>query len=448
MKKLLIMPEFTTHKMNKGRYHFPYSVWYLASYWKSQGEEVDIIDFNVSKYNPFSFNNYDWIGLSCITAQVPSVVKILKDIKKYSKAKTAVGGIHPTLYPAQTSSSPLVDEIFKGKVIKDFASMPSIDYNLLDKDMMKLPKDYAGIITSVGCPHRCNFCVNSIIPEYNKWESWGEEKIIYEIEQAFTYGFRNIFFWDDNFFVDKRRVRRFIALARKIKPFKWFAFTRATSVDRELFKECYEVGLRRVSLGGESGSDRILKYLNKDITVADTERSAKVLNDLGIEASYSYMIGLPNETSKDIKLTVEHMKRMGKIQKYPKVVGPMLYCPYPGSKLYDECKKSGWKEPKKFEDWSNEITGNVDTPYSLPWVNNRDMVQILWFYSFLIPLSYGKLWSLLWLYSSRTKRHLLLLAYPLIALVATLGKLRYHLGIYILPYETIAGRRLRSIVGA
>ena len=321
-----------------------------------------------------------------------------------------------------------------------------LDYTLLHPQMMAQEKNFVGLVTSIGCPHKCTFCVNSIVDDYNKFDSWSPKRICDEIEKAQSYGFKNVFFWDDNFFCSKPRVREFVEEVHKRNlKFEWFALTRAT-IDPELMKACYEIGLRRVSIGAESGSDEVLTKLKKGIRAEDTLRAAYVLDKIGIEASFSYMIGLPNETPKHIYATINHIKQIGIQSKLPKIVGPMLYCPYPGSQLSKEC---GVKEPERFEDWDNETTGNVDSPYPLPWIKHKDMVQVYWFYTFLIPLSYKKIIKVFFLYVKRTNRgkKWLLLLPPVLA-VATLGKVRHKLKWYRFPIETFIGKKLRALVGS
>ena len=453
MKILLIMPEFQTHTRfyKRSRWHFPFSIWYLGTYYKSLGHDIQIMDNNISLVTELD-SYYDEIGISCITAQIPKVRRIAEFFyNNYTKAKRILGGIHPTLYPDQKPW--YIDELIQGHVIKDFPNMPMLDYSLLDKRMMaQRDKNWVGMITSIGCPYKCTFCVNSIVSDYNNWQAWSAERICDEIERARSYGFRNVFFWDDNFFVSKNRVQSFIRISEKRNlRFEWFAFTRSNHIDAQTFKDCYRIGLRRVSIGAESGSNRLLRQLQKGICVEETERGATVLNELGIEANYSYMIGLPGETRTQILATIDHIAKMGHIMKYPKITGPMLYCPYPGSKLYKECKSYGWNEPQTFEDWTDETTGNVDHPYNLPWIpaDLKDMVSVYWLYSFLIPLSYKKIWRLWWLYKNRTKRGFLTYFFIIpIYMVASLGKLRHKLQFYKWPWETFLLKRFKVLVGA
>ena len=71
------------------------------------------------------------------------------------------------------------------------------------------------------------------------------------------------------------------------------------------------VGLRRVSIGAESGSNKVLLKLKKGIRTCDTLNAAKILDKIGIEASFSYMIGLPKEKPKHILATVDQIKNIG-----------------------------------------------------------------------------------------------------------------------------------------
>ena len=287
------MPPFHTNQKfySAVKIHFPFSIWYLGTHYKAQGDDVMLWDFN-TPYQRTAPSLADEIGISCITAQVPWVRNF---IKGKTNGKVVLGGVHPTLYPEQTRNYKYVDDIVEGHAIKDFANMPMLDYTLLHPQMMAQEKNFVGLVTSIGCPHKCTFCVNSIVDDYNKFDSWSPKRICDEIEKAQSYGFKNVFFWDDNFFCSKPRVREFVEEVHKRNlKFEWFALTRAT-IDPELMKDCYNIGLRRVSIGAESGCDNMLDKLKKGIKADDTLRAAMILNEIGIEASFSYMIGLPGE---------------------------------------------------------------------------------------------------------------------------------------------------------
>lgn len=450
MKILLIMPPTQTYtKFYKGKIHFPFSIWYLGTYYKSQGNDVTLLDLNITDKYPDDW--FDIVGISCMTTQIPATREILKKVSyKYPNATKMIGGIHPTLYPQQTADYKLCDTIVTGHVIKDFKNMPMLDYTLLDSSLLTSPKkNFVGLVTSIGCPFKCGFCVNSIIKEYQKWQAWSAERICDEIEKAQTYGFHNVFFWDDNFFTSKQRIEEFLChLDNRKLNFEWFALTRIDQIDRKLFTECYKRGLRRISVGAESGSQQVLDRLQKRISIRVIEEKAKILEEIGIEISYSYMIGLPSETKSDILTTVSAIKQLGNIHKYPKIVGPMLFQPYPGSKLYEECKKAGYKEPQRFEDWTNETSGNIDTPFKMPWIaqNQKNMVEVYWWYSFLIPLKIGAILRIFRLFCKRTNKKLWYLT-PFIVFAAILGKIRHHLRFYWFPVEVKIFKKFRMLTG-
>ena len=93
---------------------------------------------------------------------------------------------------------------------------------------------------------------------------------------------------------------------------------------------------------------------------------------MGIDATFSFIVGLPHETPEEIKKTVELILKVTKLNNSFRVLGPMIYRPYAGSELYNECIKLGMIEPKTLEGWiNNPYIGDTIKPknYKLfPWI--------------------------------------------------------------------------------
>ncbi|MGR3179557.1 MAG: radical SAM protein [Candidatus Anammoxibacter sp.] len=118
-----------------------------------------------------------------------------------------------------------------------------------------------------------------------------------------------------------------------------------------------------MTFGVESGSDRILELINKDITVKDVYKAHERLKNLSFKVSYHFMIGFPEETKTDIRKTLKLIYDLTKDERFM-VYGPSIYVPYPGTTLFDRVTKMGYQSPDSLEGW---ITYDWDSPSKLQW---------------------------------------------------------------------------------
>ncbi|MFA5089675.1 MAG: hypothetical protein WC510_01420 [Candidatus Omnitrophota bacterium] len=159
------------------------------------------------------------------------------------------------------------------------------------------------------------------------------------------------------------------------------------------------------------------------------------------------MTGLPNETTEDVCLTVECIKKLCRILPLPKILGPALYLPLPGSRMFDDCQQYGYKAPKTIEEWAEIDSGYGFSAYERPWIKDPDIVRILWFYSILIGISVKKIIRVIKRYSelvgySKMKEIILIV---LAVLGSILGRTRYGLKFFKFPIETVIFKKFRAL---
>jgi len=105
-----------------------------------------------------------------------------------------------------------------------------------------------------------------------------------------------------------------------------------------------------VAFGAESGSQKILDIIHKDITVEDIVQSARLSGKYEIKGRYQWMTGIPGETRDDALKTVDLIDKVTAIN--PQSAHSLeLYLPYPGNELFEMACKSGWQPPKNIEEW-------------------------------------------------------------------------------------------------
>ncbi|MEZ4554926.1 MAG: radical SAM protein [Caldilineaceae bacterium] len=204
------------------------------------------------------------------------------------------------------------------------------------------PGPVATILTSRVCPWQCVFCnENSYIPNMGRRPV---EAVIDELNYLDrTYGVGSVVIHDSMFFQNPRWLREWIELyprkANKVGPY--WAAGRADTVRQwpDLFEALIrETNWKTISIGFESGSDRILKLLNKECTEEDNYFAIDLVNRLGDELEArgeeppkfwsNIMLGIPGETKEDAFKTMRMLKRMKRV--FPSI---SYYAPYPGSAL-------------------------------------------------------------------------------------------------------------------
>lgn len=432
MKKvLLINPAFN---IAKEKYDTSVSVGLLClgSYLVQEGVETIIIDgARQENYREKIANvlaQIDCVGLSVMTSQIASALEISKMVKDFDKnIKVVWGGFHPTFFADQVANHDLVDVavLYEGEAtmlelvkffrhngeIKDLKNIKGIAYlgddgkvvktgrrEFVKFDDLPLPNwdimpeevlwnlEIVPTHTSRGCPHRCTFCVNAITQNLWRWRA--PEKVLRDLEiisQKPYFKNKPIRFWDENFFVNIPRAKQIIKgmIDKKIN-LQWETTVRANylnsrMIDDEMLSEMKKSGCYLLSFGAESGSDVVLKKLEKGITRQEIIDSAKFCIDHKIIPQYSFMVGLPGEMRVDVNQTISLIDSLVKLSPDIQILGPQAFRPYPGSKLYEECLASGWQEPRSLEKWAKVMEDQLNylSPRQFPWLKNPSLVESL-----------------------------------------------------------------------
>jgi radical SAM superfamily enzyme YgiQ (UPF0313 family) len=240
---------------------------------------------------------------------------------------------------------------------KSMADWPAIDRTLWPKPHRRLRRNFnwplepecgwgpppvATILTSRVCPWQCVFCnENSYIPNMGRRPV---EMVIEELNDLDEkYGVGSVVIHDSMFFQNpgwlKEWIDKYPRQANKVWPY--WAAARSDTVRQwpDLFEALVrETNWSTVSIGFESGSDRILRLLNKECSEEDNNFTIDLLNRLGLEFERegrkppkfwaNIMLGIPGETPEDAFKTMRMLKTM-------KYVFPSIsyYAPYPGSAL-------------------------------------------------------------------------------------------------------------------
>ncbi|MDZ7373108.1 MAG: B12-binding domain-containing radical SAM protein [candidate division KSB1 bacterium] len=199
------------------------------------------------------------------------------------------------------------------------------------------------ILTSRGCPFRCVYC--HVSAKWGRVRYHSPGRVADEIAMlVHTYRVEGIYIADDLFSANLHRVRAITRGLRErgvLGKVRFFLDLRANLVSEPLMEALKEMGVVRVSLGLESGSERILRYLKGgDVTVEDGRRAVRIANRLGIGCHCCFMLGSPGETVEDIRLTQNLIREILELS-------PQNFCqvnvttPLPGTPLWDYARQRG-----------------------------------------------------------------------------------------------------------
>lgn len=187
------------------------------------------------------------------------------------------------------------------------------------------------------------------------------------------YDIRGFLFTDDNFFIDIQRayaileqiVRADLDISIGKLQIRADAICR---LDRDFLRLLVRAGVKRLSVGVESGSQRILDLIEKDTTVEQVVQANRKLIPYPIVPIYLFMMGLPTEIPEDFARSVNLAVQLTEAN--PKAVKKFnIYTPYPGTKLYETAVRCGLTQPGRLQDWAAFNFRNVHR--EAPWISPK-----------------------------------------------------------------------------
>lgn len=441
-KVVLISPRVSANRLghqSTDAAREPLGLLAVGSYLKHHGYQVEILDANLypearvqTEVERLVADRPVFAGLSVMTAQLPHALEISKLVKRLDSTMTTVwGGIHPTLFAQQTSLDPHIDFVvhgpgeatslelarkledgktdlnvkgiaYKGTVTparerEDLNALPFFDYSLLDLKwylgsaphylLSEKPIRALNVLSSRGCPWRCGFCINYVTK--NHWRALSAERFLDELEyQVKTCDLEAVRIMDEDFFVSKKRVTAIIdGMHARNLHLIWGTNVRANYFNDRYITADYarllaDTGLKFLTFGAESGSDRILQMLHKDITTEQIARSARVCNEAGIIPLYSWMIGIPGQTKAEMRSNLNLMKRINTLCRSALHTTNWIFRPFPGGDLYEKCKQLGLQEPSSVEEWARlgvdeEQNTGFYSAAKLLWIEDVGFVEFV-----------------------------------------------------------------------
>ncbi len=196
---------------------------------------------------------------------------------------------------------------------------------------------YVSLYTGRGCRARCTYCLWPQTISGHTYRVRSVENVYEEMVLARRLfpQVKEFFFDDDTLTQDPARAEE---LARRLKPLglRWSCNARA-NVKKETLKVLKESGLRLLTVGFESGNQRILNNMKKGINLEQAREFMKATKDLGILVHGAFILGLPGETKETIEQTMRYAMELD-----PYSIQVSLVAPYPGTEIYEQGMKEGW----------------------------------------------------------------------------------------------------------
>jgi len=376
----LVYPNFRAYDDNSIFRFPPLGLGYIAAVLMKNGFSVDILDctFMSQKYalKQIRDSNPKIIGIQSMFSMKDKAIEIARLLRKDCELLIA-GGPLPTINPEAflkdfdvvvlgEGEQTMLDLVRAFENGNNFFSVPGIIYvdqqsreirrtseriiiknlddvpfparELFDNSsykryyMKKFGYSITTVMTSRGCPFTCDFCSRPVFG--NGFRSRTATNIVDEIEKVLSMGYDRIWFADDCFTLNKRRLIEVCSeiMKRKMKV-GWECLSRVDTLDSKLVKRMKQAGCLRIFFGIESGDDSILARMGKNITANNAEEAVRLCNTQGVKVGAFFILGYPGENEKTLLKTVKFASSL-------KLDYLSFTLPYPilGTPLYERLK--------------------------------------------------------------------------------------------------------------
>jgi len=368
---------------------------YLSALLREKNYDVYFIDANILNLNLEQIiqnlrdKRPDYVLYNTITDNLQNTLSWIDKIKNEYNKPVIIGGPHMEIYPKETLTHACIDygvvgdgwetlpelldalehnkdlTSIKGLVLRkdgeiiltekrpktvNLEDVPLPARDLLPNDkydtILSKARPITIMITALGCPFKCTYCCTD-----TTLRARSAEHIVTEVEECINkYGIKEIEFYDETFTVNRKKMNRFLDLVEeKGLEFYWSVRTRVDCVDKELIDRMAKNGCIRINFGIESGDERVLKAINRNMSLDTIKKSVKWSKEAGIMTFGFFMIGLPQDTRESIEKTLDLM-----IELDLDFIQLNKFTMMPNSQIYDDYhKKTG------YDFWRDYTLGKV-----------------------------------------------------------------------------------------
>jgi anaerobic magnesium-protoporphyrin IX monomethyl ester cyclase len=372
----------------------PQGILYISAVLLKNGFDIKVIDADIENLSHEDILSVirDFhphiIGITMNTLQTHAVYILAEFIKQKENIPIVVGGPHPSAVKETVlKQCDFIDFVIYGegentflelaKTLMNNGSIESVDgivfkyqgsikinkprllisnlddipfpaLELLGSSLKKYPGAYPvgaqpsiQIMASRGCPFKCSFCSNPVWGKKTRFRS--PESVLLEIDWLQkNFGIREIFFVDDTFNLNRGWFEAICngIISRKLNKkliFKSPFRVNQNLVDENLLHLARQAGFWMIFFGVESGSQRVLDEVNKNIRLQEIERAFKLTKKAGLRTYASFIIGHLSDTKDSIADTITFAKKID-----PDFFGFAIAMPWPGSEMYTVAKNKGY----------------------------------------------------------------------------------------------------------
>ncbi|MBF0345652.1 MAG: radical SAM protein [Nitrospirae bacterium] len=440
----------------------------MSAFLSSNGIDNDIIEIKEysNKVRPIDYydnqllkkikqDDYEYIGISMFTNEYHYTMNLIKKIKEtFPLVKIILGGVHPTLKPADCFISkapvdivvrgegeyPLLEILQKnplreikgicfkedGEIIQtdrrslsnDLSYLPIPAYDKIDMEYYLYPTKWGlrfavtsciHFFTAFGCPFNCTFCATASIYKAQGGQRLVRYKSVDQVIEEIKfcknkYDIESCYFQDDTFTINQKRAHDICSrLIDEKLHITWGAETRVNCIDDELIEKMKKSGCVQLDFGVEAATDTALKRMKKGTTIKQVEDAFDLCKRHGIRTGANFMLNTPGETQEDVEELGGFMRR---IDATTYLMG--LTVPFIGSDIFD--KYVGDLSIDEYKLYENPyLFGTIiDKRFKLS-AHNLPVEKYLlrlrlrfWFKKFLVDFPMKK-WYLIYLIKSKYK---------------------------------------------
>jgi len=392
----------------------PFLVAVMAAYLRDKGFTPLIIDANAENLSPDEVakrvKEYDPLLVAIIvygsqpsasTQNMTNAGLICAAVSRSTRAKVAIGGLHPSALPERTLREEQVDFVIQGEGIEPLAllleqlktggekfhSVPGLWYRSGDSIFSNPPPPlvadldaglpqaawdllpmhlyrahnwhcfddienrtpYAAIYTSLGCPYNCVFCCINAPFGRPGIRFRSPKKVVEEIDLLVEqYGIKHLKIVDELFVLHEPHYMGIVELLiERGHNLNIWAYARVDTVKPENLPRMKQAGINWLALGIESANPDVRNGASKRMKVQDVKQVVRSIQDAGIRVIGNYIFGLPDDTLSTMQETL-HMALELKCE-FANFYSAMAY---PGSKLYEIALEKGWELPESWHGYS------------------------------------------------------------------------------------------------
>ena len=382
----------------------PIGILHLASMCREYGYDVKLVDAHsdglkikgivdiVSDYKP------DVVCLTAMTIMIDASAELAKGIKdSFPNVVTMIGGVHLTAEPIKTlevypqfdfgiigeGEIALIDFLEALSNGREFSSIQSLVWRngseivvntrrMFFKELDEFPfpafdlvgkklfSHYKlspfgttkfrsiGLVTSRGCTGHCDFCDLGVVGRGYRYMS--SEYLINNLNELNKkYDVNDLLFYDDMFTGNRKRLEDFCnAMIEAGNPFTWSCCSRVDYVQYlNILDLMKKAGCHTIEFGVESGCQRILDSMRKNVTKEKISEIIDKTTKAGIITKANFILGNHGETHDSIMETIDFANQLN-----VHYVQHTHLVPLPGSELYETANKYGTFDPS----WSKMNT--------------------------------------------------------------------------------------------